>query len=213
MTASSIRTRRRRPAVLVAALGVAAFAQSAAASIIGGWVYVDRDNNGQLTFMNQSGQAELVIGGIEVRLFQQSGTTETFVSSMLTDAQGRFLFSGLADGFYTLRQTQPIDWVDGLDTPGVLRSLATGDPVTGPAITTLNNEFRNVSVVAGGEDQAGRYADGFLFGERGLTATAVTKRYLISTAPPMPEAIQQQIPEPTAVALALAAAFAGRRRR
>jgi hypothetical protein len=178
-----------------------------AASMLGGWVYVDRNNDGQLAFADQP-SPELVISGVEVRLFLQTGSTETLVSSLTTNNQGRFVFSGLADGVYSLYQTHPADYVDGLDTPGVLRRFADGLPVVGaPAITTVADGFRNITL------SSGTFGDMFLFGERGMRSGAVSKRYLLASAPLMPQSIPELIPEPSAALLAVAGLAAARRRR
>jgi len=40
-----------------------------------------------------------------------------------TDAHGRYLFQNILPGTYALRETQPIEFVDGKDTLGSLQSL------------------------------------------------------------------------------------------
>src|SRR3954453_10223505 len=84
---------------------------------LGGWVYIDRNNDGHLAFSNEA-NPEFVIGDVSISLFSKAGNVETPVSSTLTDQFGRYFFDNLAPGTYVLRETQPIEFVDGIDTLG-----------------------------------------------------------------------------------------------
>ena len=77
---------------------------------LSGHVYVDSDNDG--IFDN----GETPIAGVSMDLLDAGGNV---VQSVLTDANGYYLFTGLQPGTYSVRETvQPAAWADGLDTAG-----------------------------------------------------------------------------------------------
>ena len=193
---------------------VAAQSTAPGHSQLGGWVYIDRNNDGVLAFANDP-HPEFVIGGVEIRLFSQIAQQESLVSTTLTDNFGRYFFSGLSPGTYSLRETQPVEYVDGLDTLGILQSL-TQQPVPNSASIGLmaNNVFDGVVLPAGVR------GDYFNFGERGMAPGYVSKRYLLGSAPIMQFGFPEEempIPEPATGVLAwtalLGAWLIHRRRR
>ncbi len=160
--------------VTLLALAAAASAQSSAS--LSGFVYIDRDNNGQLAF-NNSPNPELIISGVTINLFQ--GTSTTPLATQVTDAIGRYSFMGLAAGTYRLAQSQPVGYVDGIDTLGVLTSNTGGPaPVGSSAGVVGADQFTTITLLA---NTVGNL---FNFGERGLAPGFVSKRYLLGTAPP-----------------------------
>ena len=70
----------------------------------------------------------------------------------LTDADGQYTFGGLNAGFYTLSQTQPLEFTDGIDR---------GDP----SFTVGNDVFSNIVLFWG------QQFDSNTFGERLLGAS------------------------------------------
>jgi hypothetical protein len=170
---------------------------------LGGWVYVDRNNDGDLNFSNEP-NPEFVIGNVEIRLFDQSGPQDVLVATTHTDDFGRYFFNNLAPGTYGLRQTQPIEWVDGLDTLGSLLALTNQGIPPGASVGTMsNNAFDDIVLPANVR------GDFFLFGERGLAPGYVSKRYLLGSAPDMNFAV----PEPTTLLGPLMCAAAALLRR
>jgi hypothetical protein len=171
---------------------------------IAGWVYVDRNNDGDLAFSNEP-NPEYMIGGVEIRLYDQSGPQDVLLATTLSDDFGRYFFNNLSPGTYGLRELQPVAWVDGLDTTGSLVPT-TNQPIPPSASTgtMIDNGFDDIVLTAN------LIADFFLFGERGLAAGYVSKRYLLGSYTPPPFAV----PEPTSMAgpLLLAAAVAAWRR-
>jgi MYXO-CTERM domain-containing protein len=190
----------RGPSILLACI-VVTFATRAVAqpnpglSQLGGWVYIDRNDDGILAFSNQA-NPEFAIPDVSISLFSKVGTVETLVSTMLTDPNGRYLFPNINPGTYVLRQTQPAMFVDGKDTLGVLQAF-NGGVIAPPASpgTAGNNFFTDIVLTPniGGEF--------YNFGERGLTSAFVSKRFLFASAPPLPPVT----PEPGAVGLIVAA--------
>lgn len=162
---------------------------------LGGWVYIDRNNDGHLAFENEP-NPEFVIGDVTISLFSKLGNTETLVSTMLTDPFGRYFFNNLVPGTYVLRQTQPVEFVDGIDTLGQLFSLNSQPiPPSASAGSVSNDAFLNIVLTSNVK------GDSYNFGERGLKAGYASKRYLFASAPPPNTAI----PEPCSALLLLAA--------
>jgi hypothetical protein len=163
---------------------------------LAGWAYIDRNNDGELAFSNEP-NPEFVIPNLTISLYSQDGP-ETFLQSVVTDDGGRFFFNNLAPGTYGLKQTQPVEYVDGLDTVGILQRLTNVPlPPNADAGTAANNAFNNIVLTADIR------ADFYLFGERGLAPGFVSKRYLLGSAPELPVV---PIPEPTTLLGPLTAA-------
>lgn len=167
--------------------------------IISGYAYIDRNNDGTLTFNDQP-NPEFVIPGVTIQLFSVLGATETLIDTEVTNDVGFYQFSPLAAGDFTLRQVQPVEYVDGLTTAGLIRDLA-GNP--NPLGSDPGNALPNA--IAGIQMPDNSRGVLFNFAERGLRAEYVSKRYLLGTAPPLPTA---HIPEPATGALAAIASLA-----
>ena len=166
-------------------------------SQLSGFVYIDRNNDGMLVFSNQP-NPEWVIPGVSIELYSMNGTTETLLSSTLTDSIGKYVFEDLAPGTYSVREVQPVEYYDGIDTLGEIRGLVGALPPGSYDVGQVaDNAFTGIVLPA--------EAEGYLynFGERGLLPQYVSKRYLLGSAPPPQYA---SIPEP---ASALLAALAG----
>jgi hypothetical protein len=167
-------------------------------SQLAGWVYHDRNNDGQLAFANQP-DPEFALPGVTINLFMQDDNGDEPAQptdSVTTDAFGRFIFSGLLSGTYSLRQVQPIEFLDGKDTLGTI--LNPVPPGSFPG-TKIENAFIDIELVGGAQ------GDFYLFGERGLLPQYVSKRYLLSSTPPL----NVIIPEPAAALTAVVALLAG----
>ncbi len=75
-----------------------------------GYVYVDWNNNG----IKDVGEAG--IAGVTVHLTDEHGNL--LGVTVTTDANGKYCFVNLRPGTYGVRETQPDEYFDGLDTPG-----------------------------------------------------------------------------------------------
>jgi hypothetical protein len=193
---------RRAHFVLLVCIAVASASNATAAHIpgmsqLGGWVYVDRNNDGQLAFSNEP-NPEFAIPNVTVSLFSIANNVETLARTLQTDAHGRYLFENIAPGKYSLREIQPIEFVDGKDTLGVLQSLnAQPIPPAASPGTAGSDFFTNIVLTA---DVGGEF---YTFGELGLTAAFASKRDLLTSSPPPPLA---GVPEPATLLFVLAAA-------
>ncbi|MBA4107336.1 MAG: hypothetical protein C0485_16445 [Pirellula sp.] len=194
------RGRRALAAILSAfALATVAWSPAQAASSLSGYAYIDRNNDGQLAFADAA-HPEWVLSGVEVKLFSISGTTETLLSTTTTSSIGEYIFSGLSAGTYALRQTQPVGYLDGIDTLGIIRNLNNNSVPAGANVGTVAADaFLNIALPA---DARGNF---YNFGERGLLPGYVSKRYLLGTAPPIVTAPDPEpasgVPEPATASL------------
>jgi len=115
---------------------------------LSGYVYVDRNNNG----LREAGEPG--IAGVTVRLSGTAADGSVVNLSATTDASGLFQFANLlpanAAG-YTLTETQPSAYADGLDTAGRVNGVASG---------LAGNDVISAIAYSGGN------AEDYLFGER-----------------------------------------------
>ncbi len=86
-------------------------------SLISGYVYHDRNDNG----LREAG--EEAIGGVGVRLFDEDGNQVAIVQ---TDSDGYYEFAGLSAGSYRLVETQPSGWLDGQESVGRIDGRLSG---------------------------------------------------------------------------------------
>lgn len=90
---------------------------------VGGTVFADRNNNGLVE------PAEYGISGVSVALTgtTASGTAVSYTTT--TDSAGAYVFEGMPAGTYTVTQTQPAAYDDGIDTAGTNAVIASNDSV------------------------------------------------------------------------------------
>lgn len=112
---------------------------------LSGYLYHDRNNDGQRQPDTEEG-----IGGVTIALLTVDGQP---VQQIRTDQTGFFEFTGLRPGSYQLAETQPLDWIDGQDTPGQITRAAA-------SVSVANDLFSNIILLS---DDVGQ---NFLFGER-----------------------------------------------
>ncbi|QGJ68433.1 Hypothetical protein PBC10988_0920 [Planctomycetales bacterium 10988] len=106
------------------------FAEILPASIAG-TVYEDLNNNGI-----QDG-GELGIPGATVTL---SGTNDLGAITpivVMTDGNGDYLFDNLRPGEYTVTETQPAGYLDGLDSPGTVNGIPDGTNSANDVISAI----------------------------------------------------------------------------
>ncbi len=81
-------------------------------SSVGGFVYVDTNNDGVFD------GTEAPIAGVSVRLLGTDSTGAAVDVTVQTQADGSYLFNNLDGGMYAIIETQPGAYIDGLDTLG-----------------------------------------------------------------------------------------------
>ena len=86
------------------------------------------------------------IPGVTITLSGTAGATTT------TAADGTYSFTGLAAGTYTVAETQPSGYADGVDTAGSTGGTAGNDVISGIPIVagdaSINNDFSEIVIVA-----------------------------------------------------------------
>ncbi len=116
-------------------------------SSVGGFVYVDADNDGVFD------GGETPIAGVSVRLLGTDSTGAAVDQTVQTQADGSYLFNNLDGGMYSIIETQPGAYIDGLDTLG-----------TNAAGTNAQEDrFRNVNL---GDGTVAINGINYNFGER-----------------------------------------------
>ncbi len=96
------------------------------ASSISGYTYYDSNNDG-----NFAG-SDTAIAGVTVDLTGTDDLGNSVSLSTITDSNGFYIFSGLRPGTYQLNETQPVAYLDGIDTIGT------------PGGTSNDDEFADI---------------------------------------------------------------------
>ena len=111
--------------------GAVVYAAQVPLATISGWVYHDRDDDG-----NRDSPAEEGIGGVTLELLKDGvGTGITTTTSTAAGQVGYYEFIDLTPGSYGVREVQPANWLDGKDTPGDHGgSVAANDRITGAVL-------------------------------------------------------------------------------
>ena len=105
---------------------------------IGGFVYVDNNNNG----IKQSG--ERAISHVLVTLTGSNDLGQAVALSLHTGSDGSYLFSNLRPGTYNLTESQPANFFDGKDTIGNIRSgSASNDHFSNMVLQSGDNSRNN----------------------------------------------------------------------
>jgi hypothetical protein len=97
-------------------------------SSLAGNVYNDADNNGQ------RGASEGGIGGVTLTLAGTDVSGQVINRTTTTAADGTYLFPFLLQGTYTITETQPTGYFDGLDASGTPPGTVTNDQISAIAL-------------------------------------------------------------------------------
>lgn len=117
---------------------------------LAGLTYNDTNNNGV------HDANEPVIGGVVLTLTGVDARGESVTRTTVSGLDGTYRFTDLPGGTYTITETQPDGYDDGIDTPGTSGGVSDGgDAITGVVLAPAAE------------------ATGYLFGERG-TAAAIS---------------------------------------
>ncbi len=115
------------------------------AGSLSGNVYNDANNNGTL----DSGEAG--IGGVSVALTGTDYRGAAVSTSTTTLADGTYSFADLLPGNYTITETQPAGWLDGLDSVGTQGGTTGNDVLSdinlAPGVNGTDNNFGELALV------------------------------------------------------------------
>ncbi len=90
-----------------------------APATISGYVYHDQSSDGDRD-SGEQGVADTVISLVDA--------DGRIVATTTTDENGRYEFDGIVPGEYSLLETQPLGYFDGIDTPGTIDGRTVGVP-------------------------------------------------------------------------------------
>ena len=107
-----------------------------------GTVFIDTDGDGS------QDNGEPGIAGVSVQVTGTAADSSAVDTTIVTEADGTYAFTGLLAGTYAISETQPVDFIDGTDTAGT----AGGTPTSPDDITGILLE-------------AGSTGTGYVFGE------------------------------------------------
>jgi Ca2+-binding RTX toxin-like protein len=88
---------------------------------LSGFVYIDANNNGIKDL------SEIGIVNVNVTLSGTNNLGQTVNQSIVTLADGSYNFSNLLPGNYTIIETQPAGYADGIDSLGTIAGIPTGN--------------------------------------------------------------------------------------
>ncbi len=131
---------------------------------ISGYVYVDVNNNGI------KDPVELSLPNVPVTV------VGTVTRTVVTDADGCYLFDQLPAGTYSVHALQPTAFIDGADTPG--------SPRMG---LVANDWFQEIEL------EPNMHLAGYNFGELGLRAELISKRFYLASSPPQSLEIERYL--------------------
>jgi hypothetical protein len=117
-------------------------------STIFGLVYEDTNNNGQVDFGEQA------IANVTLHLTGIDNLGQAVSLSTTTDVDGVYIFTGLRRGTYGVIEEQPAGYSDGMDSPGTVNGVVTGN-------NSVNDALSGILIT-----QPGSVADNYNFGER-----------------------------------------------
>jgi hypothetical protein len=132
-----------------------------------GFVYIDVNGNGRRD------SEEMGIPGVTVSLSGQDVLGRAVSFSTVTKDDGSYRFEGLVAGAYSLRETQPAAFHDGVESTAAPNAKVGNDSITGITL---------------GMDQVLRENN---FGERGLKSSVLVGRSLNSSAPMTPKRLRE----------------------
>lgn len=106
---------------------------------VSGFVYLDANNDGFIDF------GEAAIAGVTITLTGTDIHGNAVNMSTTTDADGMYLFEKLLPGTYVITETQPVEYLDGIDMIGSQGGLTSNDQfsevVLNAGTSGINNNF------------------------------------------------------------------------
>ncbi len=160
-------------------------------SSIAGFVYCDTDNDGERDTVEPG------VMGVMIALTGTDDQGAAVEQTVMTAADGSYIFEGLRPGTYEVSERHPSAMIDGQDTAGTLGGTVDDDEIS--------------EIVLDGDDHVTDYN----FGERGLKSQFVSRRLLLASTPPpedyLPETVAraEELAGNTELALSIRQAASG----
>ena len=120
-----------------------------------GLVWEDFNNDCEVNF------GERAIAGVTISLTGIDDRGSSVTQTMTTDEEGIYRFFDLRPGDYSIRETQPAGFEDGLDVPGTVNGVPTGQVVA-------NDDLGGIVL-----PRPGSFAENYNFGERPMAGGAI----------------------------------------
>ena len=150
-------------------------------SSISGLVFHDRDDDGvQVAPVGDPTVDEPGIEGVEITLTGTDDLGNPVLLTTTTDADGNYLFENLLSGTYTITETHPDPYLDGIDTAGSEGGDATtvNDEISGivldPGVDSVENNFAELGNILTGTVWVDTNGDGVLDPEEATRLEGVT---------------------------------------
>jgi len=140
---------------------------------VSGRVWFDANNNG----LREEG--EIGIPGVTVTLSGADLRGQVVAIVVMTDADGVYRFEQVPAGTYSVQETQPRAFVDGIDVLGTIDGVAAG----------IAGDDRFSNIILAPDKQAVDYN----FGERSLARTPVSPRFFLASTPPLQQTIREVV--------------------
>lgn len=160
--------------LLAIMLGVSPFATAQSTGVVSGFVFNDKNQDG---FADSNEDA---LSDVEVALVKAEGESETAVSTTITNADGRFEFSGVADGSYYIKVLLPQGY---LATPmaegGSFLLPSAGSAARTPLFNALDGENLDLQL---GASKKSAYIKVIAFGDENANGGRFSSEPLLSEA-------------------------------
>ncbi len=141
-------------------LDVATFNLNLARNTLGGFVYVDSDDDGA------KDAGEIGLGSVAVTLTGLDEWGGAVARSTWTDADGSYTFEDIPDGTYEVAVLQPKNFVGGKAAAGTASGTVAHTRISGISLGSLEN------------------ATGYNFGQEGLQLHMISRRLFLASTPP-----------------------------
>jgi uncharacterized repeat protein (TIGR01451 family) len=140
---------------------------------ISGTVFLDRNRNNVMDDVGTDGR----IQGVQISLFAGTTCSGTPLARVQTDGQGQYSFGALEAGkAYTVCETQPVAWGQGVDLPGAGGAVRVPNSITFgslPGGGSNNNNFGERPASLSGYVYLDGNDDGSRVGDAGIAGVVV----------------------------------------
>ena len=146
-TATATSTNNTPPSISASATDIVLLPDiTPALSSISGSVFLDPAQQGNFV------PPDVALPGVTITLTGVTSSGTSVITSVVTDINGNFTFTGLQPGTYNLVETQPVNFIPGASFPGDLGGTSNPDVIStitvGSSQTAVNYRFTQLSLTA-----------------------------------------------------------------